>query len=93
MTAQNLAYDLIATDSQSSKDAMDEGLCGTRTGKKVHVAHPGSSVTMCGHWMKFNASSYRIRVAQLGDERVVCERCATTLANGADWMRANREGC
>lgn len=32
-------------------------LCRTRTGKKVHLAYAGSSVTNCGHWLRVSASA------------------------------------
>lgn len=44
---------------------MDEKpiLVRTRTGKKVHAAYPGSSVTRCGHWLKVNSVAMRFPVA------------------------------
>ena len=56
---------------------------GGRTGKKLHAAHPGSSVLNCGHWLKVAANHFK--VADLTPERkkyyaeskahVLCEKC------------------
>ena len=34
--------------------------CKTKYGSKVHLAYPGSSLTKCGHWLKFNAEKMRV---------------------------------
>lgn len=48
---------------------------GTRTGAKIHGGSAGSSVTACGHWMKFNGERSRRY------EPVNCERCISVLAD------------
>ena len=59
--------------------------CGTRTGRKAHIASPTSSVTCCGHWLKTSASNYRLAAHQVAG-REVCERCAQAAAALRDWQ-------
>jgi hypothetical protein len=40
-------------------------ICRTRTGKKLHGAHPGSSVTVCGHWLKVDCVAMQVAVEQV----------------------------
>jgi hypothetical protein len=47
--------------------------CTTRTGKRVHVASAGSSVTYCGVWMREDS---RRRVVDNVEPAHVCESCA-----------------
>lgn len=49
----------------------------TRTGKKIHVSSPGSSVCFCGHWLRVNATRMAVRTGLVKLE-VLCERCAET---------------
>lgn len=58
----------------------DHIYCGTRTGKKAHIAYPTSSVVLCGHWLKFSASSYKLAPYTVTNDKVICERCATIAA-------------
>ena len=55
-------------------------LChGGPTGRKIHLAHPGSSCTTCGHWMKANASYFRVAAytpaTREQHREHLCERC------------------
>ena len=55
-------------------------LCkGGRTGRKVHMANPGSSVTSCGHWMKHLAVHFKVDDDSLANRQAhkphLCERC------------------
>lgn len=61
--------------ARAAASAADYIYCRTRTGTKVHIASPGSSVTHCGHWMKYQAGRYRVPAAKL-NPAVLCERCA-----------------
>lgn len=50
----------------------------TRTGRKLHKASPGSSVTRCGHWLRVDASTMRVEIteAELAKADLVkCEHC------------------
>lgn len=38
-------------------------ICRTKTGKKLHKAYAGSSVTHCGHWLKVSAIHYQVEKA------------------------------
>jgi hypothetical protein len=42
----------------------------TRTGKKVHLAHPGSASTICGFWMRVNS-----RAMEVSGREVNCGLC------------------
>ncbi len=83
--------DFVATDDMTTAEAFEKNvriLTATRTGKKAHIGSPGSSVTFCGHWLKFNANQNRVRIAQITDERQMCEKCVEYVecyAN-ASWM-------
>lgn len=55
-------------------------LVRTRTGRKVHVGSPGSSVTRCGVWLKVDGSAMAVRNADvirgIGTGSVeLCENC------------------
>lgn len=43
------------------------------TGTKVHAAHVGSSVALCGGWMGFASTSYRMF------SQPDCKRCMSAL--------------
>ena len=45
---------------------------GGRTGKKVHGALRGNSVTFCGKWLKFEVSNFEVAEAEV---EALCERC------------------
>lgn len=45
----------------------------TRSGNKVHLAHAGSSGTVCGVWMRVNAASRKT------SGKINCERCASVM--------------
>ena len=47
---------------------------GGRTGRKIHRAYSGSSVTLCGHWMRYNSDNFRIREMQV-PKSCLCEKC------------------
>jgi len=47
--------------------------CRTKTGSKVHLAHPGASVTFCGHWLRFQAEQTRVHGPIRESSR--CEKC------------------
>lgn len=52
--------------------------CRTRTGKKIHKAHPTSSVTFCGHWLKVQAFTMKVDIteAELAKANLIkCEHC------------------
>lgn len=61
----------VASDETPAADA-HLIFTATRTGKRVHIASPGSSVTLCGHWLKFDSAANRMRRV---DPAHVCERC------------------
>lgn len=50
----------------------------TRTGKKLHKASPGSSVTRCGHWLRVDSRQMKVDVTEADLGRmalVLCEHC------------------
>lgn len=49
--------------------------CTTRTGSKVHLASPTSTVTHCGIWLKVSSSSYAI------DAPATCAHCTGDSAD------------
>jgi len=58
----------------------DEFICRTKTGKKLHRSHPGSSVAYgyangCGHWFKASASYFKVSPTAVTPEHVMCEIC------------------
>lgn len=58
-------------------------LVRTRTGTKLHLAFgTGTSVTRCGHWLKYAAAHFQVRTENMAEtldryEDSLCERCAT----------------
>jgi hypothetical protein len=69
---------MIVRDQVATRDlgAEDTIAVHTRTGRKVHAARPGSSVTFCGHWLRANASGYRVTQADVSAFGLeLCERC------------------
>lgn len=46
---------------------------GGNSGRKIHVGLPGSSVLACGHWLKADATYYRVRSA--ASTAVLCDNC------------------
>lgn len=69
---------MIASDDVATRHlgATDTIACATRSGRKVHAAHAGSSVTHCGVWLRVGASAYRVRLAQVETwEYALCEKC------------------
>lgn len=51
--------------------------CRTRTGKKIHRAYSGSSVTWCGVWLRTNASNMQIHLDNTPScfSPAFCEHC------------------
>jgi len=69
---------MIASDDVLSRDLGMEDTVAvvTRSGRKVHAAHAGSSVTHCGHWLRTQATGYRVRVGLVEQAGMpLCERC------------------
>ncbi len=72
------------TGTQTKEQTMSTEmiLCKTRTGKKVHLGYPTSSVTACGHWQKVANAHYKLtlppaeidKLAQMGS-LTLCEHC------------------
>lgn len=52
---------------------MDYIAVRTRSGNKVHLAHVGSSGTVCGVWLKTSAASRKT------NGKIDCERCANVM--------------
>lgn len=72
----NIADD--ATPTSELYESSEWILCRTRTGRKVHAAYAGSSVTRCGHWLRYDSARGRVRLSQVGDY-MLCERCFQPL--------------
>lgn len=47
---------------------------GGRSGRKIHKAYSGSSVTMCGHWLRHNADNFRVHETHIAKFNL-CEKC------------------
>jgi hypothetical protein len=58
---------------------------GGRTGSKLHLSSPGSSVLNCGHWLKASASHFQLPVATAlvwidnSKGSVLCEKCFAAI--------------
>lgn len=52
---------------------MDYIAVRTRSGNKVHLAHAGSSGTVCGVWLKTSAANRRT------SGKINCDRCASVM--------------
>lgn len=47
----------------------------TKTGVKIHASQTTSSVCLCGHWLKVNATK-----RQVFNTQVTCENCLEALS-------------
>jgi hypothetical protein len=47
---------------------------GGRSGRKVHVAQPGSSVLGCGKWVRHDVRHFQVSSAHVS---ALCEKCVS----------------
>lgn len=60
----------------------DQIICRTKTGKKLHLSKPGSSVAYgCGHWFKASAVHFKVSPTNVTPEHVMCEKCFPSIGH------------